>query len=131
MDFDNKKTVAGVVGLLIVAAAGMWVFQMDDPVDNSEAPVENGEDTPETSEPSDSSGTEYSVECPDEVVGHCRDLSQKHNGDVAYQYKAQYTGRNGSAYYVQLESDSPVEDTGNSTVVIKFDGESGRVWDIQ
>lgn len=133
MDFEDKKILAGITVFLLVVATGLWISQisgLDDSVESVEKPVEKGENT-SGAEPSEPSEIEYSVDCPGEVLNHCRDLSQEYEGDVTYQYKAQYTGMNGSAYYVQLKSDSPVAETGNNTVVIKFDEDSGRVWEIQ
>jgi hypothetical protein len=134
MDKKNligKKAAIGVALILVITSLGFVISQnlsgtnISDNLTNSQV---NGSTNQDSS--SKTSEVSNSVDCPDKVLNHCRSLSQEYNGSVKYQYNAQYTGMNGSAYYVQLESDSPVADTGKSTVIIKFDGESGRVWSV-
>lgn len=131
-DLDNWKFLAAGAVVLVVGLAffGLNSLQDNKTYDDT-VPVRDNGSQSNQSDSSPESGTEYSVDCPDQIMEHCVSVAEEYSGDVSHMYEAQYSNMNGSKHFVRLVSENTVADTGAKNVTIDFDAESGRVWSVR
>ena len=130
-NLDNRKFLAAGAVVLVVGLAffGLNSMNGDKTYDNN-VPVRDNGSQDNRSDSSPDFDTEYSVDCPDEIMEHCVSVAEEYSGDVSHMYEAQYSNMNGSKHFVKVVSESEVADTGAKNVTVNFDADSGRVWNV-
>ena len=127
---DNRKFLAAGAVIVLVALA---FFGLNSMQNEGKIPVgdDNNSASQNESEGQNQLATSYNVECPEEVMEHCKSIANEYDGDISFMYKSQYTNRNGSKYFVKLVSEEEVADTGSENVTVTFDSKSGKVWNVR